>query len=210
MRKIVLIDDHRLFRIAILNILQKEGDLEIMEEFSNYHDALAGAAKNLPEVYLIDLKLGDDSGFEFIQKMRIKFPDVKLMILTMYKEEFYLIQAINFDIDGYIHKDADPIELVSGIRKVLNNEKFYSREISNILINKVYSQVNKIGETPTLSSREKEIIKYIADGLSSKEISKILFLSVRTIETHRSRILKKLGLKNTAELVKLAINENII
>ena len=208
--KIVLIDDHRLFRIAIFNILQKEIDLEIVEEFSNYQDAYASANKKLPNLYIIDLKLEEHSGFEFIQKMRLKYPDVKLLILSMYKEEFYLIQAINYQIDGYIHKDAEPAELVAGIRKVLNGEKFYSREISDILINKVFAQVNQIGEIPSLSTREKEIIKYISDGLTSKEISKILFLSVRTIEKHRSRILNKLGLNNTAELVRLAIKENII
>ena len=210
MHKIVLIDDHRLFRIAIVNIIQKEDDLEIAEEFSNYQEAYAAASISLPGIYIIDLQLGDHSGFEFIQKMRMKYPKVKLIILSMYKEEFYLIQAINYEIDGYVHKDAEPHELVLGIRKVLNNEKFYSREISEILINKVYSQVTRLGETPSLSTREKEIIKYISDGLSSREISKILFLSVRTIETHRSRILTKLGLKNTAELVRLAVKEKIV
>jgi two-component system nitrate/nitrite response regulator NarL len=210
MHKIVLIDDHRLFRIAIVNIIQKEEDLEITEEFSNYQDAYASANIELPSIYIIDLKLGDYSGFDFVQKMKSKYPDVKLVILSMYKQEFYLIQAINYQIDGYIHKDAEPNELVSGIRKVLNGEKFYSKEISEILINKVYSQVTRVGESPSLSAREKEIIKYIADGLNSKEIAKSLFLSVRTIETHRSRILHKLGLKNTAELVRLAIIENIV
>jgi len=210
MHKIVLVEDHKLFRLAISGIVKQEEDLTIINEYSDPDDALLKLDHDQADLYMVDISLGEKDGLSLARRVKAKKPKAKLIILSMHKEEFYLIKSIENDVDGYIHKDVDPDELLLGIRKVLKGDKHYSSEVSNILINNVYSKVNEFGKIPTLSNREKEIIKYITEGLSSKEISDKLSLSPRTIETHRGRILNKLGLKNTVELVRLAIEQKLV
>lgn len=210
MHKIVLIEDHRLFRLAVSSILSQEENLNLIKEYDDPEDALGNIEYDNPDLYLIDITLGEKSGLEFVKSINRTHPDIKLIMLSMHKEEYYLIKSIEHDVDGYIHKDVEPDDLLMGIKKVLNGHKYYSSEVSNIIINNVYSKVSEYGEVPTLTNREKEIIKFIAEGLSSKEISEILSLSPRTIETHRGRILNKLNLRNTAELVRLAVEQKIV
>ncbi|MBL6447054.1 response regulator transcription factor [Fulvivirga sp. 29W222] len=210
MIKIVIIDDHKLFRIAISSIIKQEEDMSLIAEYSDPDDALKNCETDNPDLYLIDISLGEKSGLQLVNSFRRKRKDIKLIMLSMHKEEFYLIKSIEYDVDGYIHKDVDPDDLVYGIRKVMKGNKHYSSEVSSILINNVFSKVNDFGSIPSLSNREKEIIKYISEGKSSKEIANNLALSKRTVETHRSRILNRFGIKNTAELVKIAIENKII
>src|SRR5690606_12117039 len=132
---------------------------------------------------------------------------LKVIILSSHKEEFYVLNALEAGVDGYIHKDAEPEELITGILKVLNDEKFYSVEISSLLINSIYKKPGR--GIPFLTKKEKQVIKHLMDGYSSKEIAAMLDVSPRTIETHRANVLNKFGLKNTTELIKKVIEQKI-
>ena len=159
------------------------------------------------QVVLIDISLNNESGLDVAKYIKNVNPDLKVIVLSSHKEEFYVVNALEAGVDGYIHKDADPDELVSGINKVLRGEKFFSIEISSVLINSIYSKPKK--GLPYLTDKEKQVIQYLIDGYSSKEIASILDLSPRTIETHRANILSKFGLRNTIELIKRIVEQKI-
>ncbi|HEY8937179.1 MAG TPA: response regulator transcription factor [Cyclobacteriaceae bacterium] len=199
MVRIVVIDDHVLFRIGLAAILAKNPLFSIVGEYKSFaaFEPMISAIK--PHLALIDISLEKESGLDAISKIRSIDPDIKIIILSSHKEEFYITNALESETDGYIHKNVDPSELIMGIEKVLEGEKFYSLEISNIIIESLYRK-NYRG-LPSLTFKEKQIVKNLMNGNSSKEIALMLNVSRRTVETHRANILGKFGLKNTTELV---------
>lgn len=210
MIKIILIDDHKLVRSGISNLIANDqNDIQIIKEYGDAQSPIDNINQDDCDIYLIDISLGKESGLKLSEKIRAKKKDQKIILLSMYKKDYYLMQCLELELNGYIHKDSDPSELILAIKKVVNGSKYYSSEMTHILINNVYSKNHTSGEVSKITKREKEIIKYIVDGCSSKEIANILSISLRTVETHRNKILQKLGLKNTAELVKLAIEEEL-
>ncbi|HTJ51815.1 MAG TPA: response regulator transcription factor [Cyclobacteriaceae bacterium] len=199
MIRIVVIDDHALFRIGLIAILNKNPHFNVVGEYKSFSAFKPVMSDVKADLALIDISLEKESGFDAINCIRKLNPDIRIVILSSHKEEFYIVNALEADIDGYIHKNAEPSELIMGLEKVLEGEKFYSLEISNILVGSLYKK-NYRG-LPSLTSKEKEIIKNLMNGNSSKEIAAMLNVSPRTVETHRANILGKFGLKNTTELV---------
>jgi len=208
MFRIVLIDDHALFRIGLAAILKKDDQFSIVGEYSGF----AMVKHIIPtwdvDIALVDISLGKDSGLEVAKYIKSFNSKTKVIILSGHREEFYLVNAIEAGVDGYIHKDIEPNELLTGIRKVIKGDKFYSSEISNILVNRIYSNKRHEG-LPFLTDREKEIINYLMEGHSSKGIAALLNVSPRTVETHRANVLSKFGLKNTTELIKKIVEQKI-
>jgi len=207
MVNLAIVDDHSLFRIGLVAILKKEPTFTIVGEF----DSLAAIQSLIPTfsaaVILVDISLEQESGFEVVKYIKEKKPAIKIIILSSHKEEFYIVNAMDAGVDGYIHKDAKPEELILGIKKVVKGEKFYSTEVSTLLINNIYSKPYR--GLPFLTNKEKEVVQYLVEGLSSKEIAAKLNLSPRTIETHRANILGKFGMKNTTELIKNVVKQKI-
>ncbi|MGM0579749.1 MAG: response regulator transcription factor [Bacteroidota bacterium] len=207
MSKIVILDDHTLFRIGIIAILKNESTFEVVGEHQNF-DSLRPLIPSLTShVLLVDISLPKESGLEVVKYIKNVNANLKVIILSSHKEEFYLVNALEAGADGYIHKDAEPDELIRGIKKVVNGEKFYSLEISSLLINSMYNRPQK--GMLYLTNKEKQVIQYLQDGYSSKEIADQLDVSPRTIETHRANILNKFGLKNTTELIKKIVEQKI-
>lgn len=207
MPKIVILDDHTLFRIGVIAILKNETTFEVVSEHQNF-DSLRPLIPSLTNhVLLVDISMPKESGLEVVKFIKNVNPNLKVIILSSHKEEFYLVNALDAGADGYIHKDAEPEELIRGIKKVVNGEKFYSLEISSLLINSMYNRPQK--GMLYLTNKEKQVIQYLQDGFSSKEIAGILDVSPRTIETHRANILNKFGLKNTTELIRKIVEQKI-
>lgn len=207
MPKIVILDDHTLFRIGVIAILKDESTFEVVSEHQNF-DSLRPLVPSLTNhVLLVDISLPKESGLEVVKYIKNVNSNLKVIILSSHKEEFYLVNALDAGADGYIHKDAEPEELIRGIKKVVNGEKFYSLEISSLLINSMYNRPQK--GMLYLTNKEKQVIQYLQDGYSSKEIADQLDVSPRTIETHRANILNKFGLKNTTELIKKIVEQKI-
>lgn len=207
MIKVVALDDHSLFRIGLVAVLEGEPDIAVVGE----HGQFATLKPLLPtldaDVLLVDISLGRESGLDIARFAKEINPRLKVIMLSMHKEEFYIVNALDAGVDGYVHKDADLSELVLGIRKVANGEKYFSPEISSLLVNSVYSKPSR--GFPFLTAKEKEVVNHLIEGLSNKEIAAQLNVSPRTIETHRGNILNKLGLRNTAELIKKIAEQKI-
>jgi DNA-binding NarL/FixJ family response regulator len=207
MPKIVVIDDHALFRAGLVAILKKESKFEIVGEYRSFTSLKPLIPLLDANVVLVDISLGKESGLDVAKYIKNVNPALRVIILSSHKEEFYVVNALEAGVDGYIHKDSEPEELINGIKKVLAGERFYSIEISGLLINNIYNRGDK--GLPFLTNKEKEIVRYLMDGHSSKEIAAALDISPRTVETHRANVLSKFGLKNTTELIKKIVEQKI-
>ncbi len=207
MTNIAIIDDHELFRIGIIAILKKDPVLNIVGEYASFDAVKPLIPSWNVDIALVDISLGKVSGLDVVKYIKSSNTHTKIIILSGHREEFYLVNAIEAGVDGYIHKDIDENELLTGIHKVIKGDKFYSMEISNILINNIYNKPQR--GLPFLTNKEKQVIKYLMDGYSSKEIAAMLDVSPRTIETHRANVLSKFGLKNTTELIKKVVEQKI-
>jgi DNA-binding NarL/FixJ family response regulator len=207
MPKIAIIDDHELFRLGLVEILKKESSFHFIGEFKDFTSVKMLIPTIDVNLILIDISLEQENGFDAAKYIKNVRPSVKVIILTSHKEEFYIINAMESEIDGYMHKNINQQDLIFGINKVLKGEKYYSPEISSILINNIYNKPLK--GIPYLTLKEKQVVINLMEGFSSKEISVKLNVSTRTIETHRANILKKFGLKNTTELIKNIIEHKI-
>lgn len=200
MFRIIIVDDHALFRVGLLSILKSEKTFEIAAEYKN---SLIGPPLTSLHVdlALIDLSLeSKKSGIDMVTEIKEADPSIKVVMLTSHKEEFYVINALRAGVDGYIHKDAAPDELISGLKKVLQGKAFYSAEIADILINNAYNTTSS--KLPQLTDKERRVVEYLVEGFLSKEIAVKLNISMRTVEKHRSNILNKFKLRNTTELIK--------
>lgn len=207
MSRIVVIDDHALFRAGLVAILKQEPGFEVVAEYKSFTPVKPLVPTLAADVVLVDISLTKESGLDIAKYIKNVNPALYVIILTSHKEEFYIINALEAGVDGYIHKDSEPEELVQGIKKVLTGEKFYSLEISGLLVNSIYARSSK--GVPFLTNKEKLVIKHLMDGHSSKEIASILDISPRTVETHRANALNKFGLKNTTELIKKIVEQKI-
>lgn len=207
MTRIVVLDDHTLFRVGLIAILGKDPDIKVVAEYSEFAQLKPLIPTLQADVVLLDLSLNDENGLDIAKYIKHANASLKVVILSSHKEEFYIINALEAEVDGYIHKDASPEELLKGLHKVIRGESFFSLEISSLLINNIYNRP-KAG-LPFLTNKEKEVISYLVDGFSSKEIADKLDVSPRTIETHRANVLNKFNLKNTTELIKKIIEQKI-
>lgn len=203
-----LIDDHSLVRLGLKKILSRFDDIKILSDFSSAAEALDQLDKVKPDLVLCDISLPEMDGIEFTKKAKNKHPDLKVIMLSSHKEEFYVLKAVEAKADGFLHKDVLENELIEAIKRVHQGGSFYSQDISQIIIN---SFVN--GDKPSipqLSAREKEVLHFLVEGLSNKEIADKLFISSKTVDNHRANILKKLNLKNNVQLVRFALEHKLV
>lgn len=203
----MLIDDHAIVREGLKSLIAQQEDMRIVEEASDAQEALEKLSQNSVSVVLCDLNLPDTDTFALIQQIQKKYTNTKIIILSSHNEEYYILKAMEANVDGYLHKSIVKKELVEGIRKVLKGEKYYSQAISQTIINHMIANRSK---PDVFTPREKEILKLISDGLSNKDIADKLFISTKTVETHRASLIKKADVKNSAELIKFAIENKII
>lgn len=207
MVKIAVVDDHALFRIGLITLLKEDSRFDVTGVYRSFN-AIKPLIPDLDaNLVIVDITLNKQTGFDIAAYIKEHNPLLKVVILTLLKEDIHIMSAVESDIDGYIHKDTEPEELILGITKVLDGEKFYSLEISNLLISNL--QKRNFKGLPFLTTKEKEIIRYLMEGNSSKEIAAMLAVSPRTIDTHRANILSKFNLKNTNELITKIAEQKI-
>jgi DNA-binding NarL/FixJ family response regulator len=204
--RVVILDDHTLFRIGVCEILKNEPDVVVVGEYSSFSQLKPLIPTLAADLVFVDISLEEESGLDVAKYIKNVNPKLKVIILSTHKEEFYVINALETGVDGYIHKTVDSAELVKGVKKVLKGGTFYSLEISGLLINSAYHKQKSL---PFLTPKEKEVIRYVLDGYSNKEIADKMDISPRTIETHRANVLNKFNLKNTTELIKKILEHKI-
>lgn len=213
--KVLLIDDHHLVRKGIRLLLEDTEDIEVVGEAGNGKEGLEKMKELQPDLALVDISMPEMNGIEMVGEAKKQFPQVKSLILSMHNSEEYILQSLEAGAYGYILKDSTQEDMLRAIREVSKGERFFSGAVTNLIIN-AYMNLNKQVQhqsdkkKTSLSDREKEIIALLIDGLNSKEIAEKLDLSVRTVDNHRANIMKRLQVRNTAELVKIAVEEGLI
>ena len=211
--RILLTDDHTLFRQGIRTLLSAEPDMEVVGEASNGGDAITRASETRPDVVLMDIGMAGLSSFEASRQVRKNRPETKILFLTMYDDEDYLVDYMEVGAGGYVLKDSPASQLLSAIRDVNRGGSYLSPRMLSQLVDDFRSRVKSTQRTPrfaTLTTREKEVLKVLAEGNSVKEIAGGLNLSVKTVEAHKFNLMRKLDIHNKAQLVQYAIQKKII
>jgi DNA-binding NarL/FixJ family response regulator len=206
--KVAIVDDHGLFRFGINAILKNEPSVIVVGDYAQAGDMMEDIKQNTPDLIITDLSLEKESGLELIKKIKAAYPRIKVLVMSMHKDEFHIATAVESGCDGYLNKDDTPEEVVTAIKTLMNDEKYYSKDISNILMNRIYNNPRHSTQ-PFLTQKEKEVVHYLMKGLSSKEIASQMNISSRTVEAHRYNILNKFGLRSATELVKLVAEQKI-
>jgi DNA-binding NarL/FixJ family response regulator len=197
---IILTDDHPMFRQGLRKIIEGTSDLEVVGEAGDGEELLLLLHAMTAHLVILDLSMPKMRGIEVIHATKLKHPDVKILVLTMHRE--YMHQAFAAGADGYLLKEDVDKELFSAIESIRKGGRYLSPYLTGEALTALLSD--------PLSSREIEVLKLITDGKSNKEIAELLFVSVRTIESHRASILDKLNLKSTADIVKYAIRKGYV
>ena len=209
MIRILLADDHQMFREGVRCLLEKRSDMTVVAEAGTGQEALTRASEHSPDVVLLDVSVPGRGGLETAAELKQRDPRVHLLILTAYPEDRFAVRCLKAGADGYLTKDHAFDELITAIRKVHTGGKYVSPSLVEHL---VLSLDDDFGAPPheTLSDREFQVMRMIAAAQTVSEIADELCLSVKTISTYRSRILKKLGLRNNAEVMQYAIERNLV
>lgn len=212
--KIILVDDHHLFREGIKSLLRGYDDIVIIGEASDGKELFIKLESLQPDIIIMDISLHGMSGIEITKKLYMDRPDIKVLILTMYNNEEFIFHSLKAGARGFLPKTTSRSEMLEAINAVNKGEVFFGQTINKIML-KSYVKRATDEEKPDdkssehLSARELEILKLYVDGMINKEVSEKLDISIRTVETHKNHIMKKLGLRSTVELVKYAIKNNI-
>jgi DNA-binding NarL/FixJ family response regulator len=213
--RIFLVEDHDLVRDGLKALLSSIPDIAIAGEASTGRSFFEKLRIVEPDIVVLDISLPDISGIEITRRLRQEYPRVKVLILSMYTNEDFVTGAIRSGAKGYLPKNTSRDELVKAIYALYRGEEFFGDTISKILLKSfirtaVETDVREEKPAYNLSSRETEILRHYAEGLNNKEIGAKLNISVRTVETHKNHIMKKLGIKSPVEMVKFAIRNKLI
>jgi len=210
--RILLADDHKIFREGVRSILEKEQDMEVVGEAANGVEVIELIEQVEVDVLVLDIDIGTPNGIEITELISQNHPETKILILSMMGLHDFVIQALEKGAIGFLLKNTGKDEVLTAIRSVSKGDSYFSREVSAILIEQLQKPASlkrKSTEIP-ISPREIEVLKLIAQEFSNSEIAEKLYISIRTVDTHRRNLLEKLGAKNTAGLVKFAIQKGLV
>lgn len=209
--KVIIVDDHQIVRDGLISILADIEDIKIVAEFGNTETLFSYLEQHQPDVLITDISMPVMDGIALCHKMQTNFPKIPVLILSMHLNEEYVYNAIQAGAKGYLPKNTTGEELIKAIRALATDHTYFSDEVTELML-KHYIQTAKKSEKETaeLSKREMEILRFFAEGLSNKEIASQLFISVRTVESHKNHMMQKLQLKSPVELIKYAIKNKLI
>jgi len=211
--KCLLVDDHTLFRQGVRRLLESENDFEVVGEAADGGEAVEKAREMRPDIVLMDIGMPGLSSFESARQIKKNRMETKILFLTMYEDEDYLVQCLEVGASGYVLKDTPAPQLLTAVKDVYKGGKYLSSQVLGKLVEDFRSRVRDTRMRPrisTLTPREREILKLLAEGNSVKEIAVILGLSVKTVEAHKFNLMRKLDIHNKAQLVTYAIQKKII
>ncbi len=211
--RVFITDDHTLFRQGIKTLISAESDMEVVGEAPNGGEAVTKSAELRPDIVLMDIGMPGLSSFEASRQIKKNRPETKVLFLTMYDDEDYLVECMEVGAGGYVLKDSPAAQLVAAIRDVYRGGSYLSPRMLSQLVDDFRSRIKTAHRLPrfaTLTTREKEVLKLLAEGNSVKEIACSLNLSVKTVEAHKFNLMRKLDIHNKAQLVQYAIQKKII
>lgn len=213
---IVLADDHILVRNGIKAMLESETELNVVGEASNGREALAVARSLHPDILVLDIRMPEMTGLEAAAQLAEVSPQTRAVILSMHDSEEYVLQALDSGAYGYLLKDTDKGEFVRALKQIHAGNKYFSGAVSNVLANRLLNNKMSFRAAPVaedpyhLTRREREILRMVIDGQPNKQIADALGKSVRTVETHRFNIMKKLTVNNAIDMVNKAVKEHLV
>lgn len=208
---VLVIDDHRLFREGLVSLLAREKRIGKIATAGSGEEALAVIEERAYDVALVDVNLPDILGLDLVRKIRRRIPTQRVIILTMHQEPAYVEEALRLNIEGYVIKHAASEDLVHAIIEVANGGTYVSPTVTAPLMRHVIAHDGAPGSLfKTLTPREREVFKHIADGKSIREIAGILAISPKTAENHKRNIMEKIGAKNVVDLVKYGVKSGIV
>ena len=209
----MLVEDHNIVRKGIRSLLENNEEIEIVEEAKNGNEAIDKFRQVIPDIVLMDFAMPILNGMEATRQIKKQFPQAKVIILSMYKDDEYIINCLKAGALGYVNKQTTTEDLFKAIDTVYKGGYFTSSSFSNNVIKKYIETSNEMDKKVNLNkltSREVEILQLIAEGYSNKGMAKMLYISVKTVETHRTHLMDKLDKHNTVELTKYAIRKGIV
>jgi DNA-binding NarL/FixJ family response regulator len=208
--KVLLVDDHPIVRKGVASYLAHQRNVQIVGEAADGYEALRKMKELGPDVVLMDADMPQMDGLAVTQTATRDLPHIKIVILSMYRDTDYILRILQSGARGYVLKDSPPEELAQAVEKVFAGESYFSADVARVALNQ-FVKGSSDGPSPTnLTNREREVLILIAEGLSNKEIAMRLNVGVRTVETHRERIMRKLNIRNVAGLTKFAIAKGLI
>jgi len=209
MTRVLLADDHTLVRAGVRKILEAHAGFAVVGEVADGRAAIAALKAQPVDVLVLDLSMPGGDGFEVLRRAKGVQPELKVLVLTMHASAEYVARAVREGADGYLLKDSAVQDLVAAIEAVMAGREYYSPPVQRELSEMVRGAGAK-RRTEPITDREREVLKLVAEGLSTKEIASRLDISTRTVETHRANLMRKLGLHSVARLTQYAIREGLI
>jgi DNA-binding NarL/FixJ family response regulator len=202
--KIFIVDDHYMVVEGMRSLLALEKNIEWLGHAMNASSCMAFIRNQQPDVLLLDINLPDKSGIDLCKEIKEKYPEIQILGLSSFNQQSYIQKMMINGASGYLLKNATKEEIVKAIESVVRGDVFLSNEVSAIM------RENKDALIPVITRREKEVLKLIATGMTNKEMAAKLFISITTVDTHRNSLLSKFNVKNTANLIRMAAEFNLL
>lgn len=208
--RVLLADDHTLVRAGVRRILEGHEDFEVVGEVADGEAALAALNQTPTDVLVLDLSMPGRDGFDVLREARRRWPRLRVIVLTMHTNSEYIARAVREGAYGYLLKDSAVQDLVTAIRAVRAGKEYFSPPVQQELARMLREQSGPPRGVELLTDREREVLRLVAQGLATKEIAARLFISTRTVETHRANLMRKLDLHSVAKLTQFAIREGLV
>ncbi|MGD8290093.1 MAG: response regulator transcription factor [Desulfobacterales bacterium] len=210
MIKVLLADDHSIVRAGLRRIVEESGEMNVVAEAADGQEAIRLVKKTAPDIAVIDISMPGLDGLEVISQLQALHPKLPILVLTMHEEGQYVVRAIQAGAMGYLTKQSAPEQLVKAIHKIHSGQRYITDEAAESLALRVAKGSNGKSPLDSLSMRELQVLRRLAMGHTNREIARAYHISIKTVDTYRARLLKKLGLRNNAELSRFAIQNRLI
>lgn len=209
--RILIADDHTLVRESLVGLLQAEGDVQVVAQAADGAETVEKALAVRPDIVVADLSMPRLGGIEVVRRLREQLPDTRVLVLTMHQEDEYVLQAVRAGASGYLVKDSAASELLAAVRNLHAGRGHFGPQAARTLAQQLQHPERTLDDPyGRLTSREREVFHLIAEGHTTKEIARKLDISAKTAENHRARVLDKVGVRNTAELVRYALRKGLL
>jgi len=211
MISVLVADDHGIVREGLRRLLESEPDLKVSGEARDGREVLEQMEAHQPQVVILDITMPQLGGLETLERLRSKYPETKVILLSVHGDPPFIQSAISLGADGYVLKNGRAAEIVTAIREVMNGGSYFSPVVAREIVDQLRSPKQPSSDPfSLLSGREREVLHLIADGLSAKEIAVELGISTKTVEAHRTSLMRKLGVRKATELVRYALRHGLI
>ena len=209
--RVLIADDHTLVRESLVNLLQAAGDVQVVAQAADGLETIEKALATRPDIVITDISMPHLSGIEVVRRLREQLPEARVLVLTMHSEDEYVLQLVRAGASGYLVKDSAASELLAAVHSLRDGRGYFGPQASRILAEQLQHPERQIDDPyGRLTPREREVFHLIAEGKTTKEIARVLEISAKTAENHRTRVLEKLEARNTAELIRYAVRHGLM